>query len=114
MDDLTDKKCKSCEGWVAPMLDEHAREYLAKLSEGWKISGDGKKISKEFVFKNYYRTIGFVNSIAWMANGEGHHPDLEVSYNKCIVNYTTHAINGLSENDFICAAKADELIKYGP
>lgn len=114
MDDLADKKCKACEGWTAPMALEQASELLRKLDEGWQICESGKRIYKEFSFKNYYRTMGFVNTVAWMANGEGHHPDLEVSYNKCLVNYTTHAINGLSENDFICAAKVDELIKYGP
>ncbi|MBT4962736.1 MAG: 4a-hydroxytetrahydrobiopterin dehydratase [Francisellaceae bacterium] len=114
MSELTEKKCEACESWVAPMASELANDFLGKLESGWQLSTDGKTITKEYKFKNYYRTMAFVNAIAWMANGEGHHPDLEVSYNRCVINYTTHAIKGLSENDFICAAKADEILKYGP
>jgi 4a-hydroxytetrahydrobiopterin dehydratase len=68
-------------------------------------------ISKTYNFKNYYQTIAFVNAIAWMAHQEDHHPVLTVTYNSCQVEYTTHAIHGLSENDFICAAKVDTLYK---
>jgi len=66
-------------------------------------------IYRDFEFKNYYKTIAFVNAVAWMAHQENHHPDLSVSYNRCRVQYSTHAIGGLSENDFICAAKVDAL-----
>jgi 4a-hydroxytetrahydrobiopterin dehydratase len=106
--DLSDKKCKPCEGGVAPMtLDEITLE-LPKLVE-WHLSADHKSISRSFQFKNFYRTMAFVNAIAWIANQENHHPDLEVGYNYCHVKFTTHAIDGLSENDFICAAKIDRL-----
>ena len=67
-------------------------------------------ILKEVDFKGFYKTMGFVNAVAWIANQELHHPDLQVSYNKCIVTFTTHAVEGLTENDFICAAKVDKLL----
>jgi 4a-hydroxytetrahydrobiopterin dehydratase len=69
----------------------------------------GHALSRTFTFPDYYRTIAFVNALAWMANREDHHPDLSVHYDRCVVRYSTHDVGGLSENDFICAAKADGL-----
>ncbi|MEJ2509770.1 MAG: 4a-hydroxytetrahydrobiopterin dehydratase [Gammaproteobacteria bacterium] len=83
--------------------------FLAKV-EGWTLDNDGKVIYREYRFKNYYQTIAFVNALAWIAHQEDHHPDLEVGYNRCLVRYSTHAIGGLSENDFICAAKVNALL----
>ena len=71
---------------------------------------DATEIRREFAFKGFYKTMGFVNAVAWIANGEGHHPDLEVGWGRCLVRYTTHAVDGLTENDFICAAKIDALM----
>ena len=79
----------------------------AGLLNGWKLR-DGM-IIKTYAFKNYYQTMAFVNATAWISHREDHHPDMTVGYNKCRVKYTTHAIKGLSENDFICAAKLDAL-----
>jgi len=110
MTDLIDKKCKPCEGGVPPLEPEAAKQLLLALNDSWSISDDGKWIRRTFGFTGYHRTIGFVNAVAWIANTEGHHPDLEVSYRECVVNYSTHAIDGLSENDFICAAKIDRLV----
>ncbi len=107
---LTEKKCQPCEGGVAPLESESAAQLLEALHASWSISDDGKWIRRVFEFTNFHRTMSFVNAVAWIANSEGHHPDLEVSYHNCVVNYTTHAIEGLSENDFICAAKIDRLI----
>ncbi|HSV14820.1 MAG TPA: 4a-hydroxytetrahydrobiopterin dehydratase [Tepidisphaeraceae bacterium] len=76
---------------------------------GW-TAADGR-ISKTYKFDDYYRTITFVNAVAWLANKEDHHPDLEVGYNQCVVHYSTHSVGGLSENDFICAAKVDALLR---
>ncbi|MDH3588834.1 MAG: 4a-hydroxytetrahydrobiopterin dehydratase [Gammaproteobacteria bacterium] len=109
MTDLTDMHCKPCEGGVEPMSAGDAREWLLKLAEGWAIDEHGKEISKDFEFNGYYKTMAFVNAVAWIANTQGHHPDLEVGYRHCLVRYTTHAIDGLSENDFICAAHIDAL-----
>ncbi len=106
--DLTNKQCKPCEGGVPPLTAEEAGKLLQQL-EGWSLANN--KISKTFEFKNYYQTMAFVNAAAWISHREDHHPDMTVGYNKCHVEYMTHAINGLSENDFICAAKIDWLFR---
>jgi len=104
--DLTSKQCKPCEGGTLP-LPQPEIDRLMKRLEGWHQYGN--LIGKTYHFKDYYQTIAFVNAIAWMAHREDHHPDLRVAYNSCQIEYTTHAIGGLSENDFICAAKVDAL-----
>jgi len=104
--DLVKKKCKPCEGGVAPLGTQEAAALLARL-DGWSL--EGKRIGKTFSFKNYWHTVAFVNATAWISHREDHHPDITVGYNRCRVEYTTHAIDGLSENDFICAAKIDAL-----
>lgn len=106
--DLANKQCKPCEGGVPPLSMEEANNLMQQL-EGWSLANN--KISKTFEFKNYYQTMAFVNAVAWISHREDHHPDMVVGYNKCHVEYMTHAINGLSENDFICAAKIDWLFK---
>lgn len=104
---LTNKHCKPCEGGVPPLDDGKADELLAEL-DGWiRI---GKEVSKTYTFTNYYETMAFVNAAAYVSHQENHHPDMLVGYKTCAVTYTTHAIGGLSENDFICAAKLDALI----
>jgi len=108
MTDLASKKCKPCEGGVAPYTPEQAKELLKQL-KGWII--DEGKLVKVYPFTNYYQTMAFVNALAWISHREDHHPDLQVGYNKCRVEYSTHAIGGLSENDFICAAKSDHLFQ---
>src|SRR5262249_15448301 len=93
-----------------PPLDLAAiQNNLKQLGNGWQASGDHKKIFKDFQFKNYYQTMAFVNALAWMAHRENHHPDLEVGYSHCLVQYSTHAAKGLTENDFICAHKVENL-----
>lgn len=106
MTDLKSKSCKACEGGVEPFTAKFADELLGQL-DGW--SREGHEISKTFSFKNYYETMAFVNASAFISHKEDHHPDLLVGYKTCKVTYTTHAIGGLSENDFICAAKLDAL-----
>ena len=108
MTDLTAKKCKPCEGDVAPYTPAQTNQML-KFVKGWSVE-DGKLV-KVYPFTNYYQTMAFVNALAWISHREDHHPDLLVGYNKCRVEYMTHAIGGLSENDFICAAKCDALFK---
>jgi 4a-hydroxytetrahydrobiopterin dehydratase len=110
MSDLTARKCVPCEGGVAPLTPEQAAETLTKLG-GWSLSEDGTEIRLTREFEDYFRTMAFVNAVAWIAHREDHHPDMEVGYNRCTVRYSTHAIGGLSENDFICAAKVDLLLK---
>ena len=104
--DLAQKKCKSCEGGVSLLTPQESEQLLDQLKE-WRLV-DGV-ITKSYEFKNYYQTMAFVNAVAWMAHREDHHPDMTVGYNRCKVDYSTHAIGGLSENDFICAAKVDAL-----
>ena len=105
---LTSKKCVPCEGGTPALSAIKAQQLLNNLKD-WQISADHKAISKKFSFKNFRQTMEFANAIAYIANKEGHHPDLKLGYNYCEVLFTTHAIDGLSENDFICAAKVDLL-----
>ncbi|MEE9548064.1 MAG: 4a-hydroxytetrahydrobiopterin dehydratase [Nitrosomonadaceae bacterium] len=105
---LETKHCKPCEGGTPPLSSEKITELLKQL-EGWDLFD--RLIGKVYNFKNYYQTMAFVNAVAWMSHREDHHPDMIVSYNKCRVEYSTHAIGGLSENDFICAAKIDAQFK---
>ena len=108
MNELARKKCVPCEGGVAPLTAEQVRPMLKGL-QGWAL--DGGTIAKTYEFKNYFETMAFVNAAAWISHREDHHPDMLVGYNKCRVSYITHAIDGLSENDFICAAKLDALFE---
>ena len=108
MESLTKRKCKPCEGGMPPYTEKQARDMLAQL-KGWQLQ-DGK-LAKVYPFANYHHTMAFVNALAWISHREDHHPDLEVGYNKCRVTYWTHAVGGLSENDFICAAKCDALFE---
>lgn len=106
MSALTGRTCKPCEGGVAPLEPGEVGVLLRQL-EGWVLA-DGA-IVKTYSFKNHYETVAFVNAGAWISHRENHHPDMTVGYNTCRVAYVTHAIGGLSENDFICAAKLDAL-----
>jgi len=105
---LTEKRCLPCEGGVPALSTEEAQTLLQSVP-GWKIQD--KALFKAFHFKNYHETMAFVNATAWISHQENHHPDLEVSYNMCVVRYITHAVGGLTENDFICAAKIERLLK---
>jgi len=109
MTELAQRKCRPCEGGVAPLGRSEAQKLLGELAPSWKLADDSRAIRREFAFKDFYRTMSFVNALAHIANIEDHHPDLAVGYNYCRVEFTTHAISGLSENDFICAAKIDRL-----
>lgn len=109
MKDLVTIRCVACEGGVPPLTVEEINALLPQVNQ-WEVAGDGKLIRKRFTFKGFYKTMAFVNAVAWIANTENHHPDMLVGYDYCEIQYTTHAINGLSKNDFICAAKVDALI----
>ena len=109
MTDLAAKKCVPCEGGVPPLSAAEAAALLGQLHGDWKLAADAKRIQRAYQFKDFYRTMSFVNAVAHIANRQDHHPDLEVGYNYCRIAYSTHAIGGLSQNDFICAAKIDQL-----
>lgn len=104
-----ERHCVPCEGGIEPLSREAADVALAELNGGWALDGTSRELRREFRFPNFLRTMSFVNAVAHLANVEDHHPDLEVGYDYCRIVYTTHAIGGLSENDFICAAKIDRL-----
>ena len=108
--DLTTRHCQPARDGDSPLTETQARELLAGLHDDWSMAAGGKEISRTFSFGNYYQTMAFVNALAWVAHGEDHHPDIEVGYKRCHVRYSTHAIGGLSGNDFICAAKLDALL----
>ncbi|MGH7144860.1 MAG: 4a-hydroxytetrahydrobiopterin dehydratase [Planctomycetota bacterium] len=99
-------KCAPCEGGTPPMSAKAVKDGLKQLP-GWKLLHGA--IAKTYSFKDYHQTMAFVNATAWISHRENHHPDLGVYYNKCQVSYHTHAIGGLSQNDFICAAKIEAL-----
>ena len=105
---LSEKKCIPCEGGALAFTPNEIKKYLPKLSKGWEVIA-GKKLKKEYKFKNFVQTMGFVNQVALIAQAEDHHPDMLVSYSQVTVELWTHAVGGLSENDFILAAKIDEL-----
>jgi 4a-hydroxytetrahydrobiopterin dehydratase len=106
---LKERSCRRCEGADVPYTAQQARSLMGQLHEGWQVSADGKAIRRELRFQDFYHTMGFVNALAHVANAEDHHPDLEVGYNYCNVRFSTHDAGGLTEKDFICAAKTDAL-----
>lgn len=108
MSELSQKKCVACEGGTAP-LNRTEAEVLIKQLNGWRLSGDARWISKEFKFKDFAHALAFTNKVGEIAESEGHHPDLQISWGKVVIELTTHAIKGLSQNDFIIAAKIDLL-----
>lgn len=110
MSDLSKQQCKACEGGVSALTLEESEKYLNKLASNWEISEDGKSISRNFKFKNYYETMAFANVVAMIAHQQDHHPEMTIGYSTCLVEYSTHSLNGLSENDFICAAKIDSSL----
>jgi 4a-hydroxytetrahydrobiopterin dehydratase len=107
---LAQAHCTPRKGREHRLSEARVRELLPDVP-GWELTEDGHALSRAFAFKDYFRTIAFVNALAWMANREDHHPDLSVHYDRCVVRYSTHDVGGLSENDFICAAKAELLVE---
>ena len=106
--DLSKKKCKPCEGGIAPLDQKEVTAFKKHIKDDWEVT-DNKKILKEYLFVNYKNAMEFVNKAADLAEEEGHHPVMHVYYGKVIIEIWTHAINGLSENDFILASKIDKL-----
>lgn len=110
MTELAQKRCVPCEGGVPPLSADQAKALLKQLDPKWTLVDD-KTIQAQFEFKNFFRTIAFVNAVAYIAIQEDHHPDISFGYKTATLTYSTHAIGGLSENDFICAARVDALQK---
>lgn len=110
MSDLTTRQCQPYAPGTPPLTRHQAQNYLRDL-RNWQLNDDATEISCEYTFKNFYQTTAFVNALAWIANQQDHHPDLEMGYNRCKVRFSTHSIGGLSENDFICAARIDRIFE---
>ena len=117
---LVERRCLPCEGGV-DALDRTTSEVLLGQLKGWSLNEDNTTITRAFKFRNFHdesklksltkdEVMEFVNALAWVAHREDHHPDMLVTYSQVDVTYTTHAIGGLSDNDFICAAKIDALL----
>jgi len=109
MSELTERKCVPCEGGIPALTRAEAEALMPQLAPDWKLAPDASCIERAYSFKDFFRAMSFVNAVAHVANVEDHHPDLEVNYGRCRVRWNTHAVKGLSENDFICAAKLDRI-----
>ena|SRR3989344_8799653 len=108
MSSLLQKKCVPCEGGESPLKSKDIEKYMAELQDGWELSKN-MKISKVFKFQEFKGAISFVNKVAALAEQEGHHPNIIINYSQVELILWTHAIGGLSENDFILAAKIDNI-----
>ena len=109
MTSLADRQCQALDKSTAPLDANACQDLKRQINTDWLIAEDNKILCREFKFKNFYRTMAFVNAVAYIAHEQDHHPDFTVSYNRCSICYSTHSVGGLSENDFICAAKIDNL-----
>jgi len=103
---LKEHHCTPCEGGIDPLSEDRIARLLPQVPD-WQLAEDGLAIQRRFEFAHFNKTMAFVNLLAWIANRQGHHPDFTVGFYHCDVRFTTHAIGGLSENDFICAARLD-------
>lgn len=110
---LTERHCVRLAKGSPALTAAAAGELLAGLHPDWTLTADNDALQREFRFRDHYATIAFVNAVAWISHREDHHPDLAVGYNRCRVRYSTHSVGGLSENDFICAARVDALDSAG-
>ena len=108
---LAERRCVPCEGGVDPYTPDEAQAMMQHLSEGWLLVDDAHLLVKEFRFKNFADAMVFANKVADIAEAEQHHPDLAISWGNVSIELTTHAISGLSENDFVLAAKIDKIGK---
>ncbi len=106
---LEDRRCKPCEGGAKPLSRDQIEPLLAALDPAWTLGEEGRTLSRVFEFPAYSRSLAFANAVAWIAIREGHHPELVLRYDTVEVRWTTYAIGGLSDNDFICAAKTERL-----
>ena len=112
MTELSQKKCKPCEGGISALDISEIHKYQKKI-DGWEVKANEKKIyflEKKFKFKNFLNSQKFINEVSKISESEGHHPDILFGWGYAKIKITTHAIEGLSENDFILAAKIDQII----
>ena len=110
MSPLHERRCSACAPGTPPLAAQRVAVLQAQISPQWQVDAAGLTLARDFRFANFHETMAFVNAVAGIAHAEDHHPDLEVGYGHCRVVYSTHSVGGLSENDFICAAKVDALV----
>lgn len=108
---LTEQKCQACEGGVPPLTPEEVKEYQEQVHGDWDVTDENLWLEREFIFDDFVTALEFVNNVGDIAEKEGHHPDIQLGYGYAMVFLTTHAIEGLSSNDFIMAAKIDQLVE---
>jgi len=108
--DLSDKTCAPCQGGIAAMTEAEVADMLPKLHTDWAYDATAKTLTRAFAFKGFAKATQMANLCAWLGDKQGHHPDIAFGWGYCRVTFTTHEINGLSENDFICAARLDALV----
>ena len=108
---LASQQCNNLSADDPALNHDETSNFLSQLDPQWQLNSEKQTISFNYTFKNYYQTMAFVNVIAQIAHQQNHHPDLLVSYNRCLVTYSTHSVGGLSINDFICAAKINAAQK---
>ncbi len=109
MNELATKQCAPPPKGAKPLADKQLDDLVAQLDDDWLLAKDKLSIERDFGFSNFHQTMAFVNAVAWIAHQQDHHPDMEIGYKHCLVHYSTHAVGGLSENDFICAARIEAL-----
>jgi len=110
MTELSEQHCSN-NPELAPRLDNaESQAHMVSINPDWQINLDEQCITRQFEFKNYYQTMAYANSVAWIAHQQDHHPDMTITYRHCTIQYSTHSVKGLSLNDFICAARIDKLI----
>jgi 4a-hydroxytetrahydrobiopterin dehydratase len=107
MNDLLQRRCSSNPELTPRLSDQECHDLMNFLHDDWQLDLPSQTISRTFEFKNYYQTMAFANSVAWIAHRQDHHPNLTISYRHCAISYSTHSVSGLSINDFICATHID-------
>jgi len=108
--DINTSQCIPCEGGIKKHTSKTNQALMKNLHQDWKLNETTGQLQRSYQFKNFSKTLLFVNAVAYIADQQFHHPDIEFGYNYCKINYSTHAVNGLTDNDFICAALIDKLL----
>lgn len=109
MSELAQRNCRACEGKTPPLAPEEIEGYRSQIDPAWEVVDDGKGIRRSFKFGDFNAAFGFATRVALLAESEGHHPDFELGWGRVVLDLTTHAVGGLTDNDFIMAAKVDGL-----
>ncbi len=112
-DDLSTKTCIACHGGMPVLSETEVADRMGQLHEGWKLAKDGRWLVRRVTVKGFNAAHHLADVAAWLGEQEGHHPDIRFGWGYCEVEFTTHVVKGLTENDFICAAKFDRILALG-